>query len=48
MAHIPSRPKPNQRPNNKKHVKKDSNGLPLRWPKSSWASNVFFMGQEGC
>jgi len=36
------------RPNNKRHVKKDSNGLLSIWPKSSWASNVLLMGQRGC
>ena len=46
MAHMHLKPKPNERPNKKKHVKKDSNGLPSKWQKSSWASNVVFMGQK--
>jgi len=48
MAHIHLKAQAQSKANNKKHVKKDSNGLHSRWPKSSWASNSLFMGQGGC
>jgi len=48
MAHMHLKAQAQSKPNNKKHVKKDSNELLSRWQKSSWASNALLMGQRRC